>query len=222
MFKVNKNSKLNGCRLGLPKNYANLQCSYIVISTAKSRSQISDEVSLALISPADGISYVWSWFFCNWRLNILSWISILQVQHIGYMHSWKQEYAKASLNPSFPSFWTGHWRVWGRVYIFKTSFFKLIADNLVETSYLKVHLELIVQTGFSKEKCLPWLKIHPLDVLIDRSQKVTQTASRNNMCKQRLLALPITSPKPGSQAVSYTDTNSPFPFLVWICPLPHT
>lgn len=141
-------------------------------------------------------------FFCNWRLNILSWISILQVQHIGYMHSWKQKYAKASLNPSFPSFWTGHWRVWGRVYIFKTSFFKLIADNLVETSYLKVHLELIVQTGFSKEKCLPWLKIHPLDVLIDRSQKVTQTASRNNMCKQRLLALPITSPKPGSQAVS--------------------
>lgn len=58
MFKVNKNSKLNGCRLGLPKNYANFQSSYIVISTAKSRSQISDEVSLALIPPADGISYV--------------------------------------------------------------------------------------------------------------------------------------------------------------------
>lgn len=35
MFKVNKNSKLNGCRLGLPKNYANFQSSYIVISTAK-------------------------------------------------------------------------------------------------------------------------------------------------------------------------------------------
>lgn len=121
-----------------------------------------------------------------------------QAQHIGYVHSWKQEYAKASLNPSFPSFWTGHWRGWGRVYIFKTSFFKLIADNLVETSSLKVHLELIVQTGFSKEKRLPWLKIHPLDVLIDRSQKVTQTASRNNMCKQRLLDLPITSPKPSS------------------------
>lgn len=116
------------------------------------------------------------------------------------MHSWKQEYAKASLNPSFPSFWTGHWRGWGRVYIFKTSFFKLIADNLVETSSLKVHLELIVQTGFSKEKRLPWLKIHPLDVLIDRSQKKSPKLQVETTCVNKgswLCPLPLQNPVHG-------------------------
>lgn len=74
-----------------------------------------------------------------------------------------------------------------------------LLTTLLRQVLSKVHLELIVQTGFPKEKCLPRLKTHPLDVLIDRSQKVTQNASPNNMCQQRLLGLPITSPKPGSQ-----------------------
>lgn len=47
-------------------------------------------------------------------------------------------------------------------------------------------LALIVQTGFSKEKCLPWLKIHPLEVLIDISQKVIQIASSNNVRKLKV------------------------------------
>lgn len=166
-------------------------------------------------------------FFCNWRLNILSWISILQEQHIGSVHSWQQEHAEASLNPSLPSFRTGHWRGWGRVHIFKASFFfqtdcwQLGWDKFSQ-SIFRVNSP---NRFFQRNTSASTKNTSSLDVLIDRSQKVTQTASPNNMCQHRPLGLHITAPKPGSKwSVHHPlcDTNSPFPFLLWICLSLHT
>lgn len=70
--------------------------------------------------------------------------------------------------------------------IFHFSNWLTICRQFSWNKYSQSTLALIVQTGFSKEKCLPWLKRHPLDVLIDRSQKVIQMASSNNMHKLKV------------------------------------
>lgn len=138
--------------------------------------------------------------FCNWRWNALPWISILQVNRMldTRIHGMRNmqnptrilsHRSKQDIKEAGGGF----------------TYFRLHFSNQLTicwqfswNKFSQSRLVFVVQTGFSKESCLPWLKPHCLDVLIDRTQKVIQMASSKNVHKQ--WALPTTSLKPSLHA----------------------